>query len=100
MVSDTPEGTEVGDVMDEINGIHMMDQEWRAWQTVVEAWNTTLVMDINNPDFNYIVAAIRWWGENLAALRMSQGEDMMERALKDSYRQMRLAREGLEGSHD
>lgn len=57
--------------------IALMREEWEAWQAVVRAWPG----DINHPDYNACVAAIRLWGEWLAGLRFGQVEAIKERAM-------------------
>ncbi len=51
--------------------------EWSAWQRIVRNWH--LHTDNINAD-NELVNAIRNWGEELAALRRTQGPDVLLRA--------------------
>ena len=51
--------------------------EWDAWQRVVRHWHEH-TGDIN--DDNELVNAIKAWGEELVALRLTQTPEVRERA--------------------
>lgn len=58
-----------------------MEQEWEAWQIVVQEWPG----DMNDPKYNRLVAAIRQWGEELHLLRREQGVAVADQAKAEAH---------------
>lgn len=59
-----------------------MDEEWNAWQLIVDQWPEG--KDINHPDSSPLVNAIRYWGETLVALRITQDKETVSSLLEDA----------------
>lgn len=49
--------------------------EWKGWQTVVDNFRHT-IGDVNDPQYDGLVKAMRVWAELLVALRVLQSEEV------------------------
>lgn len=54
--------------------------EWMAWQSVVAEWDRVISTTMNDSKYDRLIAAIRYWGEELHALRNTQSVEDQDRA--------------------
>jgi len=66
-----------------LDSLTSMDGEHQAWQEIVQALEE-LHYDINDVDLNHLVAAIRYWGEELATLRCTQPQAQRDKAKEEA----------------
>jgi malate synthase len=70
--------------MAELQGAQLdeMHAEWMAWQAVVREFRDRAI-DVNASEWDSLIRAIEWWGEELSALRYSQTEQVADEALRE-----------------
>lgn len=68
---------------------HRMNIEWEGWQRVINALHQLgyTVDDINNaePKMQTLIDALCLWGEELAALRVHQPEEVRAKAREEAF---------------
>lgn len=65
-----------------MDAMDVMNNEWQAWQQVVEQFKQ-LDMDINATRCTPLVRAIELWGEELVRLRVGQTPEIRRKALRE-----------------
>lgn len=86
--------------MGDIESTRLMNREWQAWQAVIGSLHNLgyTEEEINGASENMamLMDAMRWWGEELVALRVNQPPELRDKILGEAQ----LAYNGPGGEYE